>query len=489
MRASEFVVEKKKRKRRPRWAAYGPGPYGWYGYDAGYSGSSSDGGGGGGGGESVAEGFPQPGPSSGAPTQFAPGTQIQNQQMTAQQIISSIPGVPYYNNVVDDWDAKDYSWGVTKKVIEYAEYLKQHPESLAKLPPIQVVNGKFKDGAHRVSAIWLLQQRMDPKNPLWKNAKLNVQFVKQGVAEGRIKLYTDPGYFGAEVDDAGFDSLPVVNISADRLVGFEPDSKMNQPKSQANVKKIVAGLKKGDKLPPLLVRKYKNGYQVLDGHHRFWAYKLSGTKSIPVRIVADKDIEEISKPGVAEGTELPGDFKLMGQNLFLKNLARNLQQRYPAATVKLSNDRVTAHHNEEDDEALNVMGTEVMDSGYIGVGLDDAFTESFQGVLVPTIKQTTEQLLAANPGMQPALFLGTDNWNPDAWAHIAAKLGYRLVAGDEELDENFADGKGPGRPGDSQRHGIRKGASMAELEKAAKSKGRKGQLARWQLNMRRGKSK
>jgi hypothetical protein len=24
---------------------------------------------------------------------------------------------------------------------------------------------------------------MDPKNPLWKNAKLNVQFVKQGVAE------------------------------------------------------------------------------------------------------------------------------------------------------------------------------------------------------------------------------------------------------------------------------------------------------------------
>jgi GNAT superfamily N-acetyltransferase len=359
-------------------------------------------------------------------------------------------------------------------------------------------------------------------------------------------------------------------------VGFEPDSKMNQPKSQANVKKIVAGLKKGDKLPPLLVRKYKDGYQVLDGHHRFWAYKLSGTKSIPVRIVADKDIEEISKQGVAEAfnqpyslqwengefgdydayTKLPdgsnlsimfnkedddvyaiefwrnnsqdatgdgdsqkvfatvlsaiqeflttkaqprfisftgakgeddegkdsrvslyskllqryatswgyklknvfdradevvfdlvrikqdvaegtesGDFNLMGQNLFLKNLARNLQQRYPDATVKLSSDRVTAYHNEEDDEALSVMGGEVMDSGYIGVGIDDAFTESFQGVLVPTIKQTTEQLLAANPGTRPALFLSTDNWNPDAWTHITNKLGYRLIADDEELDE------------------------------------------------------
>jgi hypothetical protein len=50
--------------------------------------------------------------------------------------------------------------------------------------------------------------------------------------------------------------------------------------------------------------------------------------------------------------------------------------------------------------------------------------------------------------------------------------------------ENFADGNG-----DSQRHGIPKGATMAELEKAAKAPGRKGQLARWQINMRRGRKK
>jgi hypothetical protein len=57
------------------------------------------------------------------------------------------------------------------------------------------------------------------------------------------------------------------------------------------------------------------------------------------------------------------------------------------------------------------------------------------------------------------------------------------------LQENFADGKGPGRPGDSQRHGIPKGATIAQLEKASHASGRKGQLARWQLNMRRGKAK
>jgi hypothetical protein len=45
MKAHEFVSERK-RRRTPRWAAYGPGPYGGYGYSNGYSGDSGDGGGG-----------------------------------------------------------------------------------------------------------------------------------------------------------------------------------------------------------------------------------------------------------------------------------------------------------------------------------------------------------------------------------------------------------------------------------------------------------
>jgi hypothetical protein len=44
----EGIVAEKKRRRKPRWAAYGPGPYGGYGYAVGYSG---DGGGEGGVGE------------------------------------------------------------------------------------------------------------------------------------------------------------------------------------------------------------------------------------------------------------------------------------------------------------------------------------------------------------------------------------------------------------------------------------------------------
>lgn len=59
-------------------------------------------------------------------------------------------------------------------------------------------------------------------------------------------------------------------------------------------------------------------------------------------------------------------------------------------------------------------------------------------------------------------------------------------------DENFMDGKGPGRKGDSKRHGIKKKASLSSLDKIVKSKTaspRKKQLAHWQANMRRGKAK
>jgi len=58
-----------------------------------------------------------------------------------------------------------------------------------------------------------------------------------------------------------------------------------------------------------------------------------------------------------------------------------------------------------------------------------------------------------------------------------------------EITENFADGKGPGKPGDSKRAGIPQGATITQLKKIRSSKtasARKKQLAHWQINMRQG---
>jgi hypothetical protein len=42
---------------------------------------------------------------------------------------------------------------------------------------------------------------------------------------------------------------------------------------------------------------------VLDGHHRFWAYKSSGVKSIPVQVVPAKDVEEVGRQDVTEAAD------------------------------------------------------------------------------------------------------------------------------------------------------------------------------------------
>jgi hypothetical protein len=61
-----------------------------------------------------------------------------------------------------------------------------------------------------------------------------------------------------------------------------------------------------------------------------------------------------------------------------------------------------------------------------------------------------------------------------------------------EITENFADGKGPGKPGDSKRAGIPKGTSITQLKKIRSSNtasARKKQLAHWQINMRQGRKR
>ena len=88
----------------------------------------------------------------------------------------------------------------------------------------------------------------------------------------------------------------------------------------------------------------------------------------------------------------------------------------------------------------------------------------------------------------------------EVFVKLAAKLGLTIkdIGGtathpeihNEGIAENFADGKKPGRKGLSKRVGIPKNATLAQLEKIAKtSSGERRRMAQWQLNMRRGKNK
>ena len=76
--------------------------------------------------------------------------------------------------------------------------------------------------------------------------------------------------------------------------------------------------------------------------------------------------------------------------------------------------------------------------------------------------------------------------------HAGAKKREKQVQYFKHVGENFADGKNPQDKGDSARHGIKKGMSIAQLKKIRSSDSaspRKKQLAHWQINMRQGRKK
>jgi len=74
------------------------------------------------------------------------------------------------------------------------------------------------------------------------------------------------------------------------------------------------------------------------------------------------------------------------------------------------------------------------------------------------------------------------------WFLIQKVTGVKLQG--DEFDENFADGKNPGRKGLSKRMGVPTKASVGSLRKIAKnSSGEKQRMAHWLANMKSGKSK
>ena len=119
--------------------------------------------------------------------------------------------------------------------------------------------------------------------------------AQESVSEvAKVKLSSDPNNFGAWVNDSGKPEKTIM-IPINKLSGFEPDSKFDDPSHAKNLAKIVKAIKAGKELPPILVRRHGvDRFQVLDGHHRFKAYRMAGMKSIPARLVDPKNVSEES---------------------------------------------------------------------------------------------------------------------------------------------------------------------------------------------------
>ena len=70
----------------------------------------------------------------------------------------------------------------------------------------------------------------------------------------KIVLYTDQRYFGADVPDE-YLQRPRSPVPVDKLYGYEPDDKMDDPASANAVIDLAVAMKSGDTIPPIVVRK------------------------------------------------------------------------------------------------------------------------------------------------------------------------------------------------------------------------------------------
>ena len=122
-------------------------------------------------------------------------------------------------------------------------------------------------------------------------------------AEPAVTVFTNPANQGAMIRQAA-QAYPVTKLPLSKLKVNEPDSKMSYPGNRLNIMGMVDTIKKGGELPPIIVVPKNFSYTILDGHHRYTAYKMAGVNEVPVKILDPKDVKytDIVDPTLARTT-------------------------------------------------------------------------------------------------------------------------------------------------------------------------------------------
>ena len=111
------------------------------------------------------------------------------------------------------------------------------------------------------------------------------EFITEGQEKKPVTIYTNPANKGATVDDSIKKSLPVTQISFDKLQQWESHKTMQDPRVADWVNnKLLPELQQNGTLDPLSVWNDNGELFVIDGNHRFVAYQQAGYRGrVPLR--------------------------------------------------------------------------------------------------------------------------------------------------------------------------------------------------------------
>ena len=406
MRAHEFVLEKKKKKRRPRWAAYGPGPYGGYGYYAGYSGDSGEGGDGGGG-ESIDE--------------FAVG-----------------------GGGDDDGDADPYRYPKPESYRRSVDFFGQFEADHFDREDFDDATGVFK-------GYWGSKQIAHFK-------------------------FDNPEKTGSDDPGMGWYYEPETDSRSDNA-SDKPSADDSKQRKQQELSMINAFLKSGQTPKPGsqiyglmkkhgVVENFADGNSDLDTIIQKFVDSPSGQK------YKAHDCKTVTRAFVtwAEQNNIPTEVITFAP---------------PSAEFVQKNPQFKGKSGEGDGHIMPIVNGNAIDFTIRQFGVNKPFDNPLV-TPVSNIKSAYSKF---------GYFTDAPDWFLNGKTHWKGPLKsipsaiFNQDFGDELL-ENFADGKKPGRKGLAKRSGVNTKASVSSLRKTAKnSSGEKQRMAHWLANMKAGRAK
>lgn len=442
MRAKEFVIEKRRKKRIPKYAAYGPGPYGWYGYDASYSGDS--GGGDGGVGEGWSEKYKRS-INCDNPKGFSQRAHCQGRKKNESVEPDDVHKLADKKKV--DWDNNPKFLALSKKItgVSHLDQMNQSQlkKMLAYLKSLQENGDEQGEVKFQKNLIPMPKGtvKVDVSDPLdWYNLGMSISDLDD--ADPREFGKGPPQTvitFGSEPEEHRYIKqlkrlgMPVHDIDEETL------SELNIPQT-LNFIKQAHGDQLYGKLPywthPRAVA--MTGKKIFGNRFNSDAVKVAFLHDV----VEDTNIslEELSKLDFA-----PEVIEAVG--LLTKNKALNYSQNIERIIGSGNNLAMMVKYA---DNYENYSGDKS--------SWDPKKAESSQ----------KKYLMSLN-------MLGN-------------KLGVDYHQ--KSVDENFADGKKPGRKGLAKRSGVPTKASVSRLRQIAKSSsGEKQRMAHWLANMKSGRNK
>lgn len=361
-------------------------------------------------------------------------------------------------------------------------------------------------------------------------------------SDAPIKMMTNPKNQGA-VTGSGkpmdIKDFPLQTIDITMLKPWEPMIKMQDLPSQRNVASMVQKLQQGQDLPPLLVTPVRGGYRIIDGHHRYAAYQRAEKNKIPVRVVDPKLIRYSDE--VMEALRIT--VKRYGHLRKVKELAmaedtvneyRNalydfVKSKFSTWPEYVLKDFLYAQAKgiRDKEELKDFLDRNQKDFGQVNWRLEklsitiDIFTPKTQRMIkqreggssnpskVPRdaerhelqAKIIQQKGVSLEPIIVAKLSNGYDlieGWHrtiqhlkayPEGYTG-PAWVAYGATYTSEDVEENFADGKKPGRKGLAKRMKVPTKASVSRLRQIAKnSSGEKQRMAHWLANMKAGRKK